>query len=431
MANALGGASGALTGAAAGSALLPGIGTAVGGIIGGLAGLFGGGDDESEELRAKALKILEDAGVAPDLSNPVAIQALQQGGFFTPELVQKLPLNADQKTELIEDSKNKQEQQYSLNALKEMSQTGLTAVDRAAMNKLRNQVAGDTQAKVNQILQEQQMRGQASGGNTLAAQLASIQNAQQNESEEADRIAANAAQARRDALAKFTGLATEMRGTELGKQKYNLENELARQKFLDNNSLARQTANVEAMNRANASNLERQQSVLDTNTQMRNRELYRQNEAKRQKWVDDMDRAKALSNVYTGAASAESQRAANQAASNQSMISAGMGGIKDLAQSFGVGSTPKYSTGVSKAVNPTGTAADQINALDGFRMAHGGRVPGHKILPGDTILNDTVDIKATPGEVIIPASHAHDEELAKAFIKFHFKKEKEELEGKK
>ncbi len=434
MANALGGASGALTGAAAGSALAPGIGTVVGGLIGGLAGLFGGGDDDSEELRQKALSILENAGVAPDLSSPVAIEALQQGGFFTPDLIERLPLNADQKTQLIEDSKNKENQQYSSNALKEMSQTGLSAVDRAAMSKLRNQVAGDTQAKVNQILQQQQMRGQASGGNTLAAQLASVQNATQDESESADRISANAAQARRDALSKFTDLAGQMRSTDLGVQKYNTDNDIARQKFLDQNSLARQTANVSATNAANVGNLQRQQSVMDMNAQARNAELYRQNEAKRRKYLDDLDKAKMISDVYTGNAKAEHEAAQSQAASNQGMITAGMGGIKDLAKSgmfdtgTGIGSS---GTPQSDALNKfkLDTSATTSGGL--YNAAHGGRVPGSKLFPGDSMLNDTVDAKLTPGEMVIPASHAHDEDLAKAFIKHHFKKEKEAMEGNK
>jgi hypothetical protein len=423
MANALGGASGALSGAAAGSALGP-LGTIGGGIIGGLAGLFSGGDDNSEEMRKQALQYLENLGEAPDLSNPVHLQAFQQAGLLTPELIEKLPLNADQKNELIENTENKKEQQYAANALKELSQTGLSAEDRAAYNKLRNQTASNTQAKLKQIEQEQQMRGQSSAGNTLAAQLSAVQSAQQNESEQADRIAAQASEARRSALGQFANLAGEMRGTELEKQRYNMENELERQKFLDQNSISRQQANVAAQNAANVANLERQQGTSDRNVTMQNQELYRQQDAKRQAWLDNLNAAQAKANVLTNNANAESQRAANQAASTQNMVTAGLGGLTTLGKN-NFGGMFSSGTGIGSSGTPQSDALnsfkfDSSKTMNASRtgFAHGGVVPGEKKFSWDTILDDTVDASLSPGEIVIPESHAKDPKLAKAYIDY-------------
>ena len=463
----LGAGSGALSGAAAGSSLgAPG--AIAGGALGLLGGLFGGGDnDEAIAAMERAAAAINAIGLPPDLSNPVTIKYLQQSGIMKPEMLEKLSLNADKVNTLIENPDNIKQQKYALNALKDMSATGLTATDRAAYNQLRSQVAGDTQAKTNQILQQQQMRGQASSGDSLAAQLAAIQGSNQNASKEADRIAADATSARRNALSQFSGLASGMRDQDLGTQKYNMQNEIERQKFLDANSLSRQAANVQNANAAQQMNLQRQQQVGDTNVNMGNSELYRQQQAKRDYWNDKLRQASAAAGVYQNEASMLGQQAANSAASNQSMITAGLGALGTLGNKFG--STPKYDTNVSKAVNPQGVAADQINALDNFTMkpkyASGGVVPspspvfqknaeeftkgfnkGGSIeesvnnlknalfgkepnknmahggvvgeVPTDTEQDDRVPAMLSPGEIVIPKSFAHDPDLSKAYINF-------------
>lgn len=52
----------------------------------------------------------------------------------------------------------------------------------------------------------------------------------------------------------------------------------------------------------------------------------------------------------------------------------------------------------------------------GLRFSDGGRVPGEPMVPGDSEMNDFVDIKASPGEIVIPRSAAQDKESAKEFI---------------
>jgi hypothetical protein len=430
MANAAAGATGALSGAGTGAAIgsvVPGIGTAIGaiggGLIGGLAGLFSGdGDDDAKAARDAALNELNRVGLPPDLTSPVAIKALQQAGLMTPVLIQQLPLNADQKNELVEDSKNKEQQQYAANALKQLSQTGLSEADRAAARELQNKVGADTQAKTNQILQQQQMRGQASGGATLAAQLAAAQNANQNESEQADKLAQQAQQARLAALSQFTNLSGQMRGTELAKQQYNMENELARQKFLDQNSLSRQQQNVQMQNAAQQSNLQRQQQVMDQNTQMQNAELYRQNQAKRDLFNDRLALAKAKSAAYTGEADALAKEAANKAGSNQSMITGALGSIGSIAGAFG-GKTPapvNATTAGQQAALNNYTLDPNQNALAGYAGRASGGVVGtnHGRVPTDSEADDKIPELLSPGEIVIPKSFAHDPDLSKAYINF-------------
>lgn len=57
-------------------------------------------------------------------------------------------------------------------------------------------------------------------------------------------------------------------------------------------------------------------------------------------------------------------------------------------------------------------------------MANGGRAPGRAMLPGNHPMNDVINVEMSPEEIVIPNSHSHDQDLAVAFIKHLFKKEK-------
>ena len=49
-------------------------------------------------------------------------------------------------------------------------------------------------------------------------------------------------------------------------------------------------------------------------------------------------------------------------------------------------------------------------------MRRGGRVPGRARVAGDSTENDTVRARLSPGEIVVPRSHAGDPELAKRFV---------------
>lgn len=427
--------------------LLGGLGGILGGIVGGIAN----NDEEeaSKQAYIEALRQIQALEMDPTYTNPILLESLQQAGLLTPELAEKLALNADIKNELIENPENKAQQQYALNALKDMSQTGLTAEDRSAFNKLRSQVAADTQAKTNQILQQQQMRGQLSGGDTLASQLASIQGANQQASKNADEIAAQAAAARRSALGQFAGLSGQMREADLGTQKYNMQNELERQRFLDTNSLSRQQQNINTMNAANMANLQRQQAINDANIQARNAELYQQKNRQQTAYQNRAAKAGALSDLYSGQGRRAAQNAANTA-QNWTTMGQNVGGLFDeggeqLKSMFSFGGGGGTSSGQLDGRGPgTYRTAGENFAGGGIVLpnyAHGGEVPKeidvqsneqqYGAVPTDSESNDTVPAMLSPGEIVIPKSFAHDKDLSKAYIDFIHKHSDKDKKSKK
>lgn len=415
------------SGAATGTMIAPGIGTLIGGGVGLLAGLFGD-DGISEEAAAKlaaAAEAIKSIDI-PEIDKAIALQQFQQTGTFTPELMEKIQLEADKKTALVEDPENRARQEMALNALKELSQTGMSAIDRAQMAEMRSQVAQDLQAKNAQIMQEAQMRGQAGGGQQLAQQLMSSQAGSQQASRDAMRQAAAAAQARQGALAQFGSMAGQVRSADVGTQQFNVQNELARQRFLDQNSLARQQANIAMSNQARMANLQRQQQVGDMNVQAANQELARQKVAQYQKFMGQLAKQSALGNIYGAQAGLAQRQAAAEAGGIQSMFS-GIGQLAGAGKDAGLwGKTPtvKYDTN-------TGTYSQSIGPGLPSNWSQGGRIPGKANISGDSHENDVVPAMLSPDEIVVPRSKANSPKKAKSFIDEIFEQEKLDKKQKK
>lgn len=405
----------AASGATIGTAIAPGIGTAIGAGVGGLIGLLSGGDDngalEASQAGIDAINALE----IPELDKQLLLQTYQQNGTLTPEMIQKLPLNADTKQTLVEAPADIANQKYTMDALKQLSQTGMSAQDIAQMQQMQSQIAGSTNAKTAQLLQQSQQRGQLGGGDTLAAQLMANQQGSQQGSEGAIQAAAAAANARQSALSNYGNMATQVRTQDYATQAANQANELARQRFLDTNSLGRQQANVQAQNTANLYNLQRQQTVGDTNVSTMNQEQQRQMQAKQQMFQDRLNKAAALNQGYQSKAGILSGQAAGAAQSNANMWS----GLTGAATAMG-------NAGVFKPKPVSSMSYDEAMSNNpGVPYYDGGEIEGPEIVPGDSPENDVVNVKASAGEFMIPKSKMKDSESAKAFIDKHFNQKKE------
>lgn len=73
------------------------------------------------------------------------------------------------------------------------------------------------------------------------------------------------------------------------------------------------------------------------------------------------------------------------------------------------------SLGATALLGPAAPVAGIAGKLLGGK-AHGGYIDGHANVAGDSPHNDTVPAMLSPGEIVIPRSHAHDPEKAKEFI---------------
>lgn len=262
---------------------------------------------------AAAYAELQKIGMPPDISKEVILQQFASQGTLTPELQQEIELQATEVAKIQEDPALRNAQLDVLNTLGNVSRTGLQASDRSAYNELRARTQQDAEAKRQQILQQMQARGMGSSGASLAAQLQSSQASADEASAGADRLAAQASQNALSALAQRAQVAGGVRSQDMSAAELRAKAIDDRNNFLYQNSVSRQAANVNAQNQAQQANLQNAQRLAEMNTAQGNQEALRQNEAKRQLYMDQLalaqSKANALNNQGTVAAQGYQQQA--------------------------------------------------------------------------------------------------------------------------
>lgn len=281
-------------------------GTVAAPVVGGLFGSSSAKKAAAARAAAAqaALAELNALGVPPDLSKQIVFQQFQSQGELTPELAQKIELQASQVAQIQEDPSLRANQMEALNMLSQASRGGLRAEDRAAYNELRARVQRDSEAKRQQILQQMAARGQAGSGAELMAQLQSTQAAADESSAGADRLAAEASQRALQALAQRGSAASQLRGQDLSYEQMKAQALDDRNRFLYQNSVARQEANLNRKNQAQQANLANRQRLSELNVGQSNQELLRQNQAQRDFFQDRFNLATAKANALNNQGSA-------------------------------------------------------------------------------------------------------------------------------
>jgi len=172
-------------------------------------------------------------------------EALSYLGNFTPEELQATGLPAG-----VINAAMRQKQLQAIGGVEELSQTGLSAIDRAALTEIQNQIATQERGQRESILQNMAQRGISGSGQELAAQLQGSQAASQQASTQGMQQAAQAQRARMQALSSLS----EMAG---GIEQTDFQREQARQAAQD----AINQFNTQNKNVAKLRDLDLQQSL--------------------------------------------------------------------------------------------------------------------------------------------------------------------------
>lgn len=302
--------------------LVTGLAPIVGGILG---NLFGGSDRaKAEQAAQEAYRIIEELQLPPDLSQAVLLQKFQKAGVYTPELEQAINLGVSQVSQIQEDPALRQAQLQALSTLQERGKTGMTPEERLALNKIRTGIQRDLEGKRQQILQNLQARGMGGSGAELAAALQASQGSANQASEESDRAAAMASQQALAALTQSGVLGGQIRGQDFDINRARAAAADEFNRFNVEQQIARQARNIGSKNTAQQYNLSESQRIADANVSQGNRELLRQNDARRQYWKDLADRAGMLSKAKLGESNIYTGNAANTADTFQG-IGSGIG----------------------------------------------------------------------------------------------------------
>jgi hypothetical protein len=182
-------------------------------------------------------------------------EALSYLGNFTPEELQATGLPAG-----VINQAMRQKQLQAIGGVEELSQTGLSAIDRAALTEIQNQIATQERGQRESILQNMAQRGLAGSGQELAAQLQASQAASQQASTQGMQQAAQAQRARVDALTNLSNMATGIESTDFQRQAQKAQAQDVINQF-----------NVQNRNVAGLRNLQTQQDLATMNAQERNR----------------------------------------------------------------------------------------------------------------------------------------------------------------
>lgn len=304
-------------GAAAGSAFGP-----WGAAIGGAAGLLGG--LASQGQRNAATGIQQDIyNQYANLQTPsidqekLALAMEQSAGNLSPEKLQAAQLGSkDAYQNIANDPRLVQAQYNNLQLLSKIANSGgLTPQDQAQLNSIRRQTEADTNAAVQQQLQNQQARGVGTSDAALAARLLQAQQGANRQSQQADDTASMAFQRALQAASNAGTLGSQMENQQY-QQQANLANALNSREYTNTNLQNQANAqNVNAFNQAQQYNLSNAQNIANNNTNLQNQQQQYNKGLYQQQYQDQLAKLSGmqgqganLSNTYNSNAN----RIANQ-----------------------------------------------------------------------------------------------------------------------
>lgn len=277
--------------------------------------------EESAKLMQDNIARLQAIGIPTVEAQKIALTNPELVGMLEAEVLGPSALQGVQ-----EDPRLKAAQMSALEEVSGLAQTGLGAEDRAAFNQLRRQASGMAQAQKATTLQQMQERGMGDSGASLVAQLQSGQAAADTAAQQGDRLAAEAASARRQALGQQSSMAAQMQQQQLG---------LAGQKASAADAIAQfnaqQRMGVQSQNLAARQAIANQTAATKNQQEMYNKGLIQQ------QFQNQMAKATGVTGAQTNLA----QTYAQQAGAAQQAQQAQTGAVLNLAGTLGAAALTK------------------------------------------------------------------------------------------
>lgn len=288
----------------------------VSGIFGGSAGKedmknsLGMSREAIAQLRALKIPEIEIQKIA--LTNP------ELAGILASEQVDGSSLE-----QVSADPRMKQAQMRALEQLAGLSSQGLGAEDRGAFNQLQRESAGQAQAQAQQVLQNAAARGMADSGSTIMAQLMAGQQAANRSQQGGEALAAQAAQARRDALAQYGNMASGMANTDFS-QKAQIAN--ARDQI--------NQFNAQQRTGAGQFNLQNKQNIANTTAQNANAQEMHNKGLIQQKFQNEVQKAGGVAQQMNNMANQYAAQGQAAAQGQSQMMGSLIGGAATIGAGY-------------------------------------------------------------------------------------------------
>jgi hypothetical protein len=254
-------------------------------IIAGVGGVAAGGllgqylSSQQAGALAGSNKLQALATIAQGLKAPPEIGSITYQQYAAPidyELAGTLNPEQLQTTELRNILRNEQARQAQLDVLGEyqdLSQTGLSAIDRAALSEIQNQIATQERGQREAILQNMAQRGLSGSGTELASNLLAGQSASQRASQMGMDQAAQAQQARLQALGNVAQMGQGLEQADYERAARQAQASDVINQFNTQNKISAQAQNL--ANKQEVMNLTNQQKnrIKESNTDLVNQAL--------------------------------------------------------------------------------------------------------------------------------------------------------------
>lgn len=287
-----------------------------------MGSIFGdGGAGAAAKNATRTLQRLE----LPDIKlMELELQDLVSQGQISPEQAQAQLQEQSLLNGIAVDPRLKNAQMDALSGLQErVDNEGLTAQDRANIERTKGELAGQQRGQRESILQNARQRGVGGSGLELLAQLQAQQGSAQEASQQGFDLAALQQNQKLAALEQLGQLGGQMRGQEFGEQAQIAAAQDAINQFNTQNRQQTNMANVGARNQAQQFNLGEKQRIADSNVGTRNQQQQYNKQLIQQDFDNKYKKAGGVANAYQNQAGVAAQSQANQNALIGNAISAG------------------------------------------------------------------------------------------------------------
>lgn len=313
---------GGLGGAAQGFAAGGPVGAGIGAGLGIISGLFSGGNKRKEaEARARREAIINGIVVPTPEELKYLLEEYRSVGEYQPVLeglAEQLGPSAYEDIQI--DPRLREAQMTALDRMAEVGASGLTEGDLAELRMVGRDVDAASQAEQQRLLQEMAMRGQATGGQELAARLQASQSSANRRADEYDRRVM-AAQARAlDAMSQSGTMAGNIRTQDYGEASDKARARDAISQFNLGQRVDTRRADLGRLNDAQLLNLQNRQRIADANVGVQHQQgAINQNALLESNRLDTAKRL-AQAGIHGEAAQMYGQRAQNQLQNTHNML---------------------------------------------------------------------------------------------------------------
>lgn len=287
------------------------------------AGMFGKKGSGGSEALDRAIAEFSRLRAPTAEEMQVQLQDLVLQGVITPEQAQTYLIDNSAWNDVSTDPVAKAAQYQALNELQGISKEGYTPIEKAASQRIQDELETSSRGDQLAIMESMRRRGAGGSGMELAARLMANQGATSRASRAGLETAAAARERALQALMQSGQLAGQIRGQgyDEAARKAAALDEI--QKFNTGNRQSVENMNVGLRTDANKYNLGERQRISDYNTAQGNENTVRNADLKQKQFENEMSIAAGKSGQYAAKGALEEERRKGDQAYNAALIGAG------------------------------------------------------------------------------------------------------------